>query len=254
MTTPDTGIPGVDRARRWWPALVVLAALVTGCGVVGAGDDSADGAGAGVMAASGDDALPSESFQDWVSYADRVVVATVVSERQGDTSPEDPTDLDVESVLVGRIVTFRVDRVLWESPTPWAADPGDTVEVLDWGWIVRRGEWVPMGPRFEVGTTYVVPFVYYSDTPAGRPPWGPLSHRAVMVVTDDGLLAPRPGFEKQNQAVESVVGHSPDQLGATLAATPVDPRVEPLMALSPLERWETVRDEMIATRASRGGY
>ncbi|RMH81115.1 MAG: hypothetical protein D6683_04640 [Actinomyces sp.] len=207
-----------------------------------------------MTAAAGDDALPSESFQDWVSYADRVVVATVVAERQGSSSPENPSALDVESVLVGRIVTFRVDRVLWESPTPWATDPGDTVEVLDWGWIVRRGERIPLGPRFEVGTTYVVPFVSYDDTPAGRPPWGPLSHRAVMVVTDDGLLAPRPGYEGKNRAVESVVGRSPDQLATTLASTPVDPRVQPLMALSPLERWATVRDEMIAARASRGGY
>ncbi|MFI6575031.1 hypothetical protein ACIBFB_04465 [Nocardiopsis sp. NPDC050513] len=58
---------------------------------------------------------PGATAQDWVTYADHVILARAV-----DQEVQEPTPIEVErgEGMVGRTVTLEVRRVLWSAPDP----------------------------------------------------------------------------------------------------------------------------------------
>src|SRR5262245_24866599 len=71
-------------------------------------------AGERVALGMAEDHLPNATAEDWVTYADHVVVVTPTKEIVVEPKMDSVT---AESGLINREVTFRVDEVVWTSET-----------------------------------------------------------------------------------------------------------------------------------------
>lgn len=98
-------------------------------------------------AAVDDARYPFRTPEDWTTYADHVVVATVVAEKPG------------EKFGSGRLrtLTVRVDETLWSSAKPRRAVPGSFTIKNTWGWDGETRIAIEKRSRLEVGHTYVLP-------------------------------------------------------------------------------------------------
>ncbi len=141
------------RARQMRRALVVAA--LAGLVFVTAGC-----AGDGLVIAQGSDKYPNLTAEDWVTYADHVVVATAVAD---EALPLDEDDAANGEGGVDRMVTMQVDDVVWTSTEPRHEAPA-TFEWSGWGWALQDGEQIEMAaadePRVEVDHTYVMALVH----------------------------------------------------------------------------------------------
>lgn len=121
------------------------------------------------------EALPSTTAQDWVTYADHVVTVTATSEHRGD--PDAGVEESGEGV-VPRFVTLRVDEVLWSRDGAPERPPSE-LEIIWGGWSVSEGEderpFITADTvEISVGSSYVLPLVYlalFDESPS----WTPLS-------------------------------------------------------------------------------
>ncbi|MFI2364145.1 hypothetical protein [Promicromonospora sp. NPDC019610] len=117
-------------------------------------------AGGGPVTAEGSDRYPNATAEDWVTYADHVVIATAVDD---EALPLDGEDEANGEGSVDRMVTMRVDDVVWTSADP-RHDAPTTFEWSGWGWSLQDGERIEMTgadePRVEVDHTYVMALVY----------------------------------------------------------------------------------------------
>ena len=170
-------------------ACLALLFVVVGC----ASDDDGSGqpSGRATVQTSLDDAYPSTTAKDWVTYADAVAVVTVVNERNS------PSGIFEESGegAVDRLITLQVDSVVWRRPGARELPP--TLEYLALGWHVREGESLPTAaevvapdrPRLELDRTYVMalewqpPLCYQGD---GEIPekWGGLGSGSALPFED----------------------------------------------------------------------
>ncbi|MFJ3498478.1 hypothetical protein ACIPPJ_33485 [Streptomyces sp. NPDC086091] len=106
----------------------------------------------------GTDYLPSQSAGDWVRYADHVVVASPVAEK--DVDRRDYTS-GPYAYRVNRLVTFGKVDLLWSRPRPRRV-VGEGFGLVAAGWRVNRdgGARVevltPDAPRLETGHTYLL--------------------------------------------------------------------------------------------------
>jgi hypothetical protein len=176
---------------------------------------------------------------DWVTYADHVVVATVVSEKQLDAVRMD----DNFGVLI-RSVTLEVDDVLWSRDEP-SAPMTQSLTMQAMGWSYPDGDTsdltrnaVEDSPRLEIGHTYIVALDWVparcdvgdDPEPAG---WVYLGSDAVLPY-DDGAIG-KGELEGREQTVaevqatsdpsdpnfsfeDSMLGKSAAELAAVLAA------------------------------------
>jgi hypothetical protein len=102
--------------------------------------------------------FPYETASDVVSYADHVAIVTAVSQRE--ERPSEQPEVGAPSDTISRLVTFRVDDVLWSragaptAPTKFTA--------LWWGWLAKgHRQFVVDGtPWVFIGGHYVVPIAY----------------------------------------------------------------------------------------------
>lgn len=160
-----------------------------------------------ILIAHSDDRLPSATAQDWVTYADAVVVASPVAEQE---IPPSPVDLERGEGLILRDVTMRINQVLWTSPIADRAVPS-TIHWTAHGWMFTEGDTknrvVMTGegqPRLETGHTYVIALDWQQESCApgdivpGR--WRGLGAGAV-VPFDDGVL----GHGEFEAAVRSAI-------------------------------------------------
>ena len=111
---------------------------VVGCGTIG-------------------DYYPSQTAEDWVSYADHVVVATPTRER--DTNRHDYRTGTLQ-YRTDREVTFRTDDTIWSAGRPGQAIGGGFAMTAP-GWnVYRDGDRVKRtatdAPRLEIGHTYIL--------------------------------------------------------------------------------------------------
>lgn len=157
---------GRMRAIRPGALAVVLGVLVAGCATA---DRAAPApaaplvartqAGDVVVGAAGRDRTGSQSASDWISYADHVLVVTVVEEIR---HPPSRSETERGEGLIGRTVRLRVDRVLWsalDAPQP----PPSALELSAAGWIFNDNESrtgtrklaLRNASRLENGHTYV---------------------------------------------------------------------------------------------------
>ena len=142
-------------ARRFTsrPLVAVLAvAGIAGGVLVGtSGLETVSGCG------TASDYYPSQTAEDWVAYADHVVVASPV--READTNRQDYTKGSIQ-YDVDRAVTFRTDRLLWSAGRP-RHRIGDSFAMVAPGWrVYRSGTRVKRtatdAPRLELGHTYLL--------------------------------------------------------------------------------------------------
>lgn len=90
-----------------------------------------------------DDSVPSESLQDWVSYADQISILSLESERPTDTS----ADPAVNGGYFGRIVTARVVQTLWSRAG--APSTPDRFDMVVAGWMGADKHPVSMTAPFD---------------------------------------------------------------------------------------------------------
>jgi len=121
--------------------------------------------------AEGSDKYPNITAEDWVTYADHVVVATAVDD---EALPLDEDAAATGEGAVDRVVTMQVDDVVWTSAEPRHEAPA-TFEWSGWGWALQDGERVEMAaadePRVEVDHTYVMALVFEPEFTDGGTPY-----------------------------------------------------------------------------------
>jgi hypothetical protein len=194
-------------------------------------------AASGPVIAEGSDRYPNITAEDWVTYADHVVVATALDEI---ALPLDEDDAATGEGAVDRMVTMQVDDVVWTSAEPRHEVPA-TFEWSAWGWALRDGEQIEMAganePRVEVDHTYVMALVYEPEFTDGGTPypasWAGLGSDSVIPYDDrvlgvgevQGTIQSQPKTPDQDAVdyslEDEMTGKSIDELVAALSdATP----------------------------------
>ncbi|MER7048392.1 hypothetical protein ABT391_26465 [Streptomyces jumonjinensis] len=117
------------------------------------------GDGETVLIAEGKDRRPSQTAEDWVTYADHVVVVTAVSERE---TPPALIEIERGEGLTGREVTLRVDEVVWSRGGAPRAAPAEWKRAST-GWRFTGGSTsnrtkmaMRDQPRVETGHRYIL--------------------------------------------------------------------------------------------------
>lgn len=229
------GKPGLS--GRWQ-----LRVAIVGCVIVGAAAlafvvaDRNEGSSS-VSVISGSDRFYSFGLQDWVSFADAVVVVEVTAEQRVPRTPEEQARGEV---YVSRVVTLAVQEILWSRP-----DGRAVPEVFDMGasgWVRRGSIEVPMrsagAPRLEVGDTFLLPILHISGEG-----WVPLSPRSIMSVDDSSALAPG-DEENYTDAVDALRDRTVAGAAELLASTPPHPELATVGAgAGPIERMTAVYGE-----------
>ncbi|KUO20987.1 hypothetical protein [Streptomyces dysideae] len=119
------------------------------------------------------DGYPSQTAEEWIRYADHVVVASPVQERETNRREFTQGQFRYET---DRTVTFRTDSLLWSAARP-RRSLGKGFDMTAPGWQVYRESGTRVesttasAPRLETGHTYLLA-VRWSDelSPADRLP------------------------------------------------------------------------------------
>lgn len=176
--------------------------------------------------------LPTESFTDWVSYADQLSVVDVVADRKLWRSPDPGAPPDK---YVGRSVEIRVTETAWRRPNAPVA-PDRFWTVTDFGWLNDRGI-RPItfgeGPRLEVGQRYLMALVRYDDRGWGEYP------RSTVPIEEDGTLA---DTCSERPTLEALAGLTVGDAARMVAGTPPDTRAVTQGHLPPERRFQTVHN------------
>ena len=170
------------------------------------------------------DHLPSTTAEDWVTYADHVLLVTVTGEREVPPAPE---EVQRGEGLIGREITTEVEEVVWSRPDPDRPAPA-VVSWQAWGWQfdgdpdADRTPVVGAGTsRLEVGHTYVVALAWEdARCSAGDPEvparWTPLGGAAV-VAAEDGTIGVGEVEGRDQTAAEARAADDPDDPNRTVA-------------------------------------
>ena len=128
-----------------------------------------------VLPGSGRDRTASQTADDWVTYADHVMIVTVVRETRQEPSQE---EIERGEGMIGRRVDIRVDRVLWSAPE--VAQPAP--RTLSWeaaGWAFNENSGMGTrkfaldnASRLEVGRTYIKAIQWIDDPCQSDPEFG----------------------------------------------------------------------------------
>ncbi|UDY24399.1 hypothetical protein [Nocardioides sp. Kera G14] len=205
-----------------FPLSVLTAFLLTACG-----------SGQSVQVGEADKLLPDATAADWRTYADHLVVAEVVSEKKLPMSEEENGSGEG---FADRLLTFRIDKVLWSNEGAEAA-PTELTTSID-GWTVHDGKETPFRfsgePEIVTGHTYVMPVTYLRvgrlvDTPG----WMTLS----VVPADDGEIGKGDTIFGEPSEVESSLLGKPVSAAVDLMVnTPLPDVAKPFMGLPPTDR------------------
>ncbi|MGQ0845247.1 MAG: hypothetical protein ACT4QF_14055 [Sporichthyaceae bacterium] len=145
-----------------------------------------------VLSVSGSDHLPSQSAEDWVTYADHVVSAKAVRQTIGEPAPE---ELRRGEGAIPRTVTYEVDDVVWSRSNATKAAPS-TFDLSAYGFAFRNGDStnrIPMAsrdvPRGEIGHTYIFALVWEDarcspGDPVTPAQWRPLGSHSILPFDD----------------------------------------------------------------------
>lgn len=208
-----------DRAGKWIAAALVAASAVSVAGCSRFGGNSAP-----AVTTESSHALPFESLSDWVSYADAVVAARVVGEKELAPEGEGPEQ------HTGRRITVAVDDVLWGDGAP-----GEQLDFFDLGMWGRPGSLRPMnpsdGPRIEVGGRYLMALIHVDGE------WGPMTTGSVVPLVGD-VLTPLPN--RIAEPVKILAGKTLSEVRKVLAVTDPDPLAAQWADLDPIERYQRV--------------
>ena len=215
-----------------WAAGAVLLVLLAGCGVSDpdpVGVPSARPRRDPVSSATRDQAFPTDTLGDWVTYADQVVAVRV--------EQQDPS----------RTVTWARQRVVWSNP----ARPGEDAPPTD---TARGGERGGAEPRLVVGHTYLVALTHTALGVGDDLPREWIS-MAVLPFDDDlvGDGESFHGWQGQEALLDAVWGKTGAQVADLLAATPVDPDARRHLGEDATEKWQHASDERYARATPKPG-
>lgn len=215
-----------------------LALLLGACGAPAPdapGTPSVRPRGEPASSATRDQAFPTDTLGDWVTYGDRAVVVEVVGESRRATEPApDPQSPS------WRDVAWQQRGELWANParpeehaptTGTAAGGVYTSDREGAGVAAVGGE-----PVLFVGHTYVA-VLAHTDVGGGPRDWVPLA----LLPFDDGIVGDGEafgGWEGQEATLDAVWGRTGPQVSALLAATPVDPAVVPWAARDASQKFQ----------------
>jgi hypothetical protein len=87
-----------------------------------------------VVMSEGSDRTASRTADDWATYADHVLVVTVVGETR---QPASKKEIERGKGLIGRTVKLRVDKVLWSAPDAPQPAPA-SLDMSAAGWIFNN--------------------------------------------------------------------------------------------------------------------
>jgi hypothetical protein len=215
---------------RYLNTLFLLFALLFFAGGCGANASRT----ASAVVAEGSDVFPSDSLRDWRSYADHVVIYTVVSDNEIPLRPED--EARGEGTL-GREVALRVDKVIWSAPTA-APLPDGLIKMRAAGWTVKDGVRhsvrIMGAPRLEVGERFLAPVVRVEDPLVE---WWPLTGSSQMPLDDHDRVTPG---DSGSPVRGALAGKSIGQVQAEVEAATPDPLAERFADLRPLKRIKAV--------------
>ena len=218
-----------------WAAGAVLLVLLTGCGAQDAdpvGVPSARPRLDPVSSATRDQAFPTDTLEDWVTYADRVVAVRVV----GDGQQDQP-----------RTVTWERQRVVWSNP----ARPGEDAPPTD---TARGGEKGGAEPRLVVGHTYLTVLTHTALGVGGDMPreWITMA----VLPFDDDLVGDGEsfrGWQGQEALLDALWGKTGTQVANLLAATPVDPDTRPYARQDATAKWQHAADDRYQRMSPKPG-
>lgn len=182
-------------------------------------------------------ALPNNTVSDLVSYADAVVVATVVNERDG-ASDVDPGD---GSRYTSRVLTFRVDNRVWSAEG--APQPGANFELNTFGWNQRNGGEKKPSLRsdviwYEKGRQYVVPLSRYEDGSLAIP-----SVDSIVPMSTSAVFGSGKSWTASTPGLAALAGKAPNELTTVLASAQPDPIAAKYRDLNPSTRYRKVLAE-----------
>lgn len=219
----------MHRPTKLIAAAIALLTLSAGC----SGERPADEE---VIVASPAKVLPDETPQDLVTYGDRLVEFTAVSEFR---VPPYQEEIDRGEGLILRKVNIKLDQPKWTRPEfrPGPALPTN-MTIEDGGWVFHGNEEIPLtvgdSPKIEVGKTYLA-VMTRALRGEREPNWFILEHFSLS----DGVVR-IPNNDRGSSASKALAGQSVAQVARSLVATPPDPKSKPYMFEDPLERWEKV--------------
>jgi hypothetical protein len=231
-TAPTSTEPrGSNRGYRAALAIVVTSVLLAGCG-----EANRDRVDRNSVVGSGSTLFPDGSLQDWVSYADHIVVYSVVKERE---MPLDEEEREIGEGYAGKVATLEVDRTLWSAET--APPLPNQIEMEAIGSVFRDGERQRTvardAPNVAVGDKYLAPIAQV-EFEVG-PEWWPLTPGAQLPV-QDGRVA-RASWTSPSG--EPLVGRTLDDVQSIVRRQPPDPVALKHMNLRPQDRVKTVYQE-----------
>ncbi len=148
-------------------------------------------------------AYPMDTLDDVRTHADAIVLATVLSE-----APHESREAFYgEEGLVGRRITIRIDRSLWQKEN--APSPPRTFDTAGGSWFYRQGVREPLFKFGEVGEQYV--FVLAKNT-------SDTNNNSYEWVHEGTLGAPLIGgrtptdIESEKPYFQAIRGKTPDEL------------------------------------------
>ncbi|MGW2956906.1 hypothetical protein ACWDGI_00260 [Streptomyces sp. NPDC001220] len=133
-------------------AVLAAVGIVAGVLVGGPGLESVAGCG------TSGDLYPSQTARDWVSYADHVVVASPVRERETNRRNYSKGSI---AYAMDRLVSFRTESRLWSRSSP-RHTVGSEFDMVAPGWEVYRSSGTRVAqlatdaPRLQAGHTYLL--------------------------------------------------------------------------------------------------
>jgi hypothetical protein len=254
---------GVIARQRGVVARAIAGAVVVALLSLG----SACGRETSDLAAGDASALPFDTAQDWVTYADYLVEVTVDSERAIPTAPSSfpatakgrppPASGDVH---LGREVTASTSSSpVWTRPTLVRSRLLPTsISLAAGGWVVHDGKRKPFEsgnrPRLEIGRHYLAAIAYADPSLAGGDGSGPMEWLAFALLSlDDGVVGE--AASSGGPMARSLAGKTRAEVAAILTQTPADPDAAPYMAEDPVRRFQDVsRDTQPSGTPGPGEY
>lgn len=214
--------------------VILYACLLSACGGVTEAD-------APLVQTQGLERLPSASLEDWVSYADGVVVFEVTEEAE---VPATSDEIEAGEGVIGRVVTVEVRDELWQRDGAPAVPSSFTLAT--WGWGFRGEQKTPMGrsssTRLEVGQRYLAPV---ADLEGDG--WAPIG--ADLTLPWSGGEVDMEGRAAELPSGQALGGLSRADLVDLLETTEPDPLAVEYAELGPVARYQAVVDAERATPA-----
>lgn len=199
---------------------------------------SADASAKAIRHGSALNALPGETFEDWVTYADQVAVITVVSEQR---MPLGEWEMQHGEGIVGRLIIVRAQKTLWNRPSGRSA-PQEFIMNAP-GWLLDENRLIDFAlrgaSRLEVGHTYISALA--DITYGGEGGWQPIAPEAVLPY-DEGQIGrgETRGGEIRTAVADSAAGKRDGYFATQLAQVKPDPAAEAHSSKDPISRYRAV--------------